>query len=164
MVCMKGQALMKSARHEAILRLVSEQTIQTQDELIERLRELGFCVTQATVSRDIRELTLTKILTSQGTYRYVIPASAGAGAITKINETLLGAITNIDYANNIIVVTTFPGMAQAVLRESTPKRRRHTRLRRRGRHDNYSHAQRRGGQRLLSRLPRAEAAHIVKTC
>jgi transcriptional regulator of arginine metabolism len=77
---MKGQALMKSARHEAILRLVSEQTIQTQDELIERLRELGFCVTQATVSR----------------------------------ETLLGAITNIDYANNIIVVTTFPGMAQAV--------------------------------------------------
>ena len=114
MVCMKGQALMKSARHEAILRLVSEQTIQTQDELIERLRELGFCVTQATVSRDIRELKLTKILTSQGTYRYVIPASAGAGAITKLNETLLGAITNIDYANNIIVVTTFPGMAQAV--------------------------------------------------
>ena len=161
MVCMKGQALMKSARHEAILRLVSEQTIQTQDELIERLRELGFCVTQATVSRDIRELKLTKILTSQGTYRYVIPASAGAGAITKINETLLGAITNIDYANNIIVVTTFPGMAQAVAAGIDAE---YTRLRRRGRHDNYSHAQRRGGQRLLSRLPRAEAAHIVKTC
>jgi transcriptional regulator of arginine metabolism len=105
---------MKSSRQESILKLVSEQSVQTQEELINKLRMLGYCVTQATVSRDIRELKLTKILTSDGSYRYVIPMSSGAEAITKINETLLGAITNIDYANNLIVVTTYPGMAQAV--------------------------------------------------
>ncbi len=105
---------MKSSRQEAILKLVSEEAVETQDELIMKLRALGYCVTQATVSRDIRELKLAKILTGGGTYRYVIPASGGAGVVTKINETLLGAITNIDYANNLIVVTTFPGMAQAV--------------------------------------------------
>lgn len=105
---------MKSSRQETILKLVTENSVQTQDDLISKLCERGFCVTQATVSRDIRELKLTKILTGQGTYRYVIPSSGGAGAVTKINETLLGAITNIDYANNLIVVTTYPGMAQAV--------------------------------------------------
>ncbi len=105
---------MKSKRQEAILKLVSEQSVETQDGLIKELRDLGYCVTQATVSRDIRELKLTKILTGQGKYRYVIPSSGSASAITKINETLLGAITNIDYANNLIVITTYPGMAQAV--------------------------------------------------
>ena len=105
---------MKSTRQEAILKLVTENSVQTQDELINMLRENGYCVTQATVSRDIRELKLTKILTGQGTYRYVLPSSGGAGAVTKINETLLGAITNIDYAGNLIVITTYPGMAQAV--------------------------------------------------
>ena len=50
--------------------MVSEEPIQTQDELIGRLRELGYCVTQATVSRDIRQLKLTKVMTADGTYRY----------------------------------------------------------------------------------------------
>ena len=105
---------MKSTRQEAILKLVSEQIIQTQDELIENLENMGFCVTQATVSRDIRDLKLTKVLTSQGTYRYVIPTNASTHTAAKINETLMGAITGIDYASNIVVVTTYPGMAQAV--------------------------------------------------
>ena len=105
---------MKSTRQEAILKLVSEQVIQTQDELIENLENMGFCVTQATVSRDIRDLKLTKVLTRQGTYRYVIPANASIHTAAKINETLMSAITSIDYAGNIIVVTTYPGMAQAV--------------------------------------------------
>lgn len=105
---------MKSSRQEAILKLVTEQSIQTQDELIECLRDLGYTVTQATVSRDIRELKLTKILTGQGNYRYVLPSDGGVKAVTKLNETPLGAITSIDYANNLIVVTTYPGMAQAV--------------------------------------------------
>lgn len=105
---------MKAPRHEAILKLVSEETVQTQDELITRLREMGYCVTQATVSRDIRELKLTKVLTGQGVYRYVIPSTGDGKTITKINATLINAITKIDYANNIIVITTYPGMAQAV--------------------------------------------------
>lgn len=105
---------MKSSRQEAILTLVTERSVETQDELIRLLRERGYAVTQATVSRDIRELKLAKILTGQGIYRYVLPSDGRAKAVTKLNETLLGAITNIDYANNLIVITTYPGMAQAV--------------------------------------------------
>ena len=106
---------MKATRQEEILKLVSEEPIQTQDELIGRLRELGYCVTQATVSRDIRQLKLTKVMSSDGTYRYVIPHSSGDDTeVTKINATLINAITRIDYVNNIIVINTYPGMAQAV--------------------------------------------------
>lgn len=105
---------MKAPRHEAILKLVAEEAVQTQDDLITRLREMGYGVTQATVSRDIRELKLTKVLTGQGTYRYVIPTGTDSKMMTKINATLIDAITKIDYVNSIIVITTYPGMAQAV--------------------------------------------------
>lgn len=106
---------MKATRQEEILKLVSEEAIQTQDELIGRLRALGYSVTQATVSRDIRQLKLTKVQSADGVYRYVIPRSAGEdGGITKINETLISAVTRVDHVNNIVVINTLPGMAQAV--------------------------------------------------
>ncbi len=107
---------MKATRQEEILKLVSEEAIQTQDELINRLRELGYSVTQATVSRDIRQLKLTKVQTAEGVYRYVIPRGSGGddGGVTRLNETLINAITRIDHVNNIIVINTYPGMAQAV--------------------------------------------------
>ncbi|MBQ9080788.1 MAG: arginine repressor [Clostridia bacterium] len=105
---------MKATRQQAILRLVSEETIQTQDELIARLGEMGYCVTQATVSRDIRQLKLTKVPTGQGTYRYMVPNSVSGQHVTKINETLLAAVTKTDHVGNIVVITTYPGMAQAV--------------------------------------------------
>lgn len=106
---------MKATRQEEILKLVSEESIQTQDELIARLRQLGYGVTQATVSRDIRQLKLTKVMTEDGVYRYVLPhgSDEGSGA-TQLNQTLLNAITHIDHVNNTIVIRTYPGMAQAV--------------------------------------------------
>lgn len=105
---------MKATRQEAILRLVSEQDIQTQDELIDRLREMNYYVTQATVSRDIRQLKLTKVPTGQGTYRYTVPTGMNGHASHKISETFMAAITKTDYVGNTVVITTYPGMAQAV--------------------------------------------------
>ncbi len=105
---------MKAPRHEAILKLVAEEQIQTQDELMSRLREMEYHVTQATVSRDIRDLKLTKILTPEGIYRYVIPTGGENQAFTKINATLMSAITKIDSVGNLVVISTYPGMAQAV--------------------------------------------------
>ena len=64
---------MKKNRQEKLLELISRYEIDTQDELIERLRDYGYDVTQATVSRDIRELKISKMTTGKGTYRYVLP-------------------------------------------------------------------------------------------
>ena len=105
---------MKTKRHSKILELISEKDIATQEDLLVYLRESGFDVTQATVSRDIRDLKLTKVLTRQGTYRYVIPTNPSIHTASKINETLMSAITGIDFAGNMVVVTAYPGMAQAV--------------------------------------------------
>ena len=62
---------MKSERQNAILELIARQDVETQEDMINKLRELGYEVTQATVSRDIRELKLSKVLTAKGTYKYV---------------------------------------------------------------------------------------------
>lgn len=105
---------MKSTRQQAIMKLVSDEIIQTQDELISRLGELGYSVTQATVSRDIRQLKLTKVPTGQGSYRYMIPASVTGHHFKKINESLMAAIIKTDHVSNIVVVSTYPGMAQAL--------------------------------------------------
>ena len=105
---------MKSTRQQAIMKLVSDEIIQTQDELITRLGELGYNVTQATISRDIRQLKLTKVPTGQGTYRYTIPTSVTGHHFKKINESLMAAIIKTDHVSNIVVVTTYPGMAQAL--------------------------------------------------
>ena len=105
---------MKATRQEAILRLVSERAIQTQDELIALLRERDYHVTQATVSRDIRQLKLTKVPTGPGTYRYTVPTGMNGHASPKISATFMAAITKTDYVGNTVVISTYPGMAQAV--------------------------------------------------
>jgi len=105
---------MKASRQDAILELVEQYEIETQDDLIERLRGSGFEVTQATVSRDIRELKLTKVLTGHGGYRYVLPPKDTAQAGSKVNRALLESIVFLDTAMNIVVVKTHPGLAQAV--------------------------------------------------
>ena len=105
---------MKASRQDAILELVEKYEIETQDDLIEKLRQSGFEVTQATVSRDIRELKLTKVLTGHGGYRYIMPPKeAGLGG-SKLNHALLESIVLIDVAMNIVVIKTHPGLAQAV--------------------------------------------------
>ena len=79
---------MKASRQDAILELVEKYEIETQDDLIERLRQSGFEVTQATVSRDIRELKIAKMTTGRGTYRYVLPKHIGENSAgIKFNKT-----------------------------------------------------------------------------
>lgn len=105
---------MKGNRQKKILEIINRYHIETQDDLIDRLLVEGFSVTQATVSRDIRELQLSKVLTSKGSYRYVAPKKEEMVTGMKINAALVDSILNVDYAQNLVVVRTFPGLAQAV--------------------------------------------------
>ncbi len=106
---------MKRNRQEKLLELISRYEIDTQDELIERLRDHGFEVTQATISRDIRELKIAKMTTGKGTYRYVLPKQQpSSNANMKFTTTLMDSIVNVDHAQNIVVLKTYAGMAQAV--------------------------------------------------
>ena len=105
---------MKGNRQKKILEIIARYHIETQDDLIERLRQNGFEVTQATVSRDIRELKLTKVLTGHGGYRYILPPKDSGLAGSKLNRALLESIVMIDVAMNIVVIKTHPGLAQAV--------------------------------------------------
>ena len=105
---------MKKNRQEKMLELISRYEIETQDELIERLRENGFQVTQATVSRDIRELKIAKLTTGKGTYRYVLPKEAEAGNGVKFSAVLTDSIVSVRCAQNQVVLKTYPGLANAV--------------------------------------------------
>ncbi len=105
---------MKSARQEKILELIVRYEIETQDELIEKLRLEGYDVTQATASRDIKELKLTKTQTNKGKYRYVRPITNENAPGTNFNAALAVSIISIDVGENIVVVRTYPGMANAV--------------------------------------------------
>ena len=105
---------MKRSRQEKMLELISRYEIDTQDELIARLRECGFDVTQATVSRDIRELKIAKMMTGKGTYRYVLPKAASGGSAPKFSTALVDSIVSVESACNIVVIKTYPGLANAV--------------------------------------------------
>jgi len=104
---------MKNKRQDLILEMVERFNIETQEELIYRLAELGYDVTQATVSRDIRELKLSKIMTARGTYKYVLPKNYDGGNY-RFKSALSESITKIDWAMNQIIIKTYPGMAQAI--------------------------------------------------
>ena len=106
---------MKNRRQEKILELISRYEIETQEEMISRLLDEGYNVTQATISRDMRELKLTKVLTAKGSYKYAADSARHSASNTlKINTAIADAITKVDYALNNIVIKTFPGLAQAV--------------------------------------------------
>jgi len=105
----------KSKRQEKILELIHEFEIETQEELIFYLNKFGFEATQATISRDIRELKLTKIIGSTGNYCYAVSEAAPAKTATpKFNGVLVDSILKVSYANNLIVIKTFPGLANAL--------------------------------------------------
>ena len=104
---------MKYSRHAKILEIIDKEVIETQEELAERLKSLGVEVTQATISRDIKELRLIKVITEDGRYRY---ASIGKGenvVTDRLLKVFSESFVSGDYANNIVVVKTLPGMAQA---------------------------------------------------
>ena len=109
---------MKNQRQEAILRLISTHAIDTQELLQEKLMEEGFAVTQATISRDIRELKLAKVTDKNGIYRYCAPAQPTASDTPAVSDTLLSVLRHagksVDYANNLVVVKTHAGMGNAV--------------------------------------------------
>ena len=105
---------MKNDRQLKILEIVSNQEIRTQEELILALRQHGFAATQATVSRDIKELRIVKELTSLGTYRYATSASEMSGSFSsRLNTIFRECVIGFDYAQNIIIVRTLPGLASA---------------------------------------------------
>lgn len=105
---------MKNARQQKILELISEYDIDTQETLIAKLSEAGFTVTQTTVSRDIRQLNLVKGVTSKGTYKYVAPEVRRDSSVPVLNSAITDSVVKIDTACNIVVVKTFPGMANAI--------------------------------------------------
>lgn len=105
---------MKIRRHSKIIEIIKENDIETQEELAKRLREEGFDVTQATVSRDIRELNLTKITDSVGRQKYSVLAKDSSAASARFNSVFSTGIESIDYAQNIVVIKTLTGMAMAV--------------------------------------------------
>ena len=106
---------MKSARHQAIINLIERYPIDRQEDLLAHLREEGFDVTQATVSRDIRELQLVKTATADGRYRYV-PASA-SGKVThspsRFEMIFRESVIKVDCAGHMVLVKCFSGMANA---------------------------------------------------
>ena len=105
---------MKNARQQKILELVEKYDINTQEALIEKLKENGFTATQTTISRDINHLKLVKAVSPDGTYRYVIPASTVENGGVAVNSALSHAVVKIEAAKNIVVLKTFAGMANAV--------------------------------------------------
>ena len=104
---------MKVKRHNKILEIIDNYNIETQEELIEKLRLAGFDVTQATVSRDMRELKLTKQMSDAGAYRYVVTKNNSTNHHV-YNKAITGSIKTVDYALNNVVIKTYPGMANAV--------------------------------------------------
>lgn len=105
---------MKSERHQAIIELVNNYSINTQEELLARLTDLGFNVTQATVSRDIRELRILKTLGAEGKYQYTAGGRNSKDKVTGFESLFSSSASKIDVAENIVVVKTLSGMAQAV--------------------------------------------------
>ena len=105
---------MKLKRHTKILELIHEYEIETQEELAQRLEEAGFKVTQATVSRDIRELCLTKVANKKGRSVYAVLQGQNPNLSEKYSRVLRDAFVSIDTAQNILVIKTVPGMAMGV--------------------------------------------------
>jgi len=104
---------MKYKRHNKIIEIINENNIETQDELITKLRESGFDVTQATVSRDIRELKLIKVSTDNNTYKYALSSHDTMKISVKYRSIIKETIVKVDYASNFVVLKTYAGMANA---------------------------------------------------
>lgn len=104
---------MKYNRHAKILEIIDTNVIETQEDLADKLKEQGMDVTQATVSRDIKDLRLIKVLSSDGRYRYATFSQTENQVSNRLTTILNEAYVSSDYANNIVVVKTLSGMAQA---------------------------------------------------
>lgn len=105
---------MKVNRHAKIVELVSKYNIETQEELADRLREAGFQITQATISRDIRDLKLSKVQTPEGRQKYAVLKATENALKDKYIRSMKDGFISMDSAMNIIVIKTESGMAMVV--------------------------------------------------
>ncbi len=105
---------MKSQRQSKIMEIISNQNVETQEQLQALLLQEGFRCTQATISRDIKDMRIVKELTSLGTYRYCATGSEVSGGFSsRLNTIFRECVIGYDYANNLIVLRTLPGLASA---------------------------------------------------
>jgi transcriptional regulator of arginine metabolism len=104
----KGQRLLK------IREIITQRDVETQEDLVEALCEAGFPVTQATVSRDIKELRLIKVPTADGRYKYAMPADPAYNPEVKLRRALFDNFVSMEKAENLIVMKTLPGNAHSV--------------------------------------------------
>ncbi len=105
---------MKSKRQAKILEIISTTNVETQEQLLQELQRAGFTSTQATISRDIKELRIVKELTSFGTYRYTTAAREVPNSfLDRLNTIFRESVTHFDYAQNLVVIHTLPGLANA---------------------------------------------------
>ena len=103
---------MKTQRQAKIMEIISTHNVETQEQLQEELQNAGFRCTQATISRDIKELRIVKELTSFGTYHYTTSSTELSGSFSsRLNMIFRECITGYDYAQNMIVIHTLPGLA-----------------------------------------------------
>lgn len=106
---------MKNARQAEILNIIQSADVETQEQLLLHLKERGFNTTQATISRDIKELRLVKELTGNGGYRYAASGQrSNTGSEVRLRNIFKEGFTSVDVAQNIIVLKTMPGLASAV--------------------------------------------------
>ena len=106
---------MKSKRQEKILELIHDHSVQTQEQLLDQLRQCGFHSTQATVSRDIRDLQLVKVADADGHYRYMPAAASGkvTHSPSRFEMIFRESVLKVDYAGHLVLVKCFSGMANA---------------------------------------------------
>ncbi|EYE89705.1 arginine repressor ArgR [Fervidicella metallireducens AeB] len=104
---------MKITRHAKILEVIGQKDIETQEELVDELRKLGFDVTQATVSRDVKELKLIKVLASNGRYKYAAITHGENIMSEKLVNIFVQTVVHMDYVGNTIVLKTLSGSASA---------------------------------------------------
>lgn len=105
---------MKARRRLKIREIIAATDIETQEELVEALRQAGFSVTQATVSRDIKEMGLVKTPTADGRYKYALPGEKGVSSLHKLRRALEDSFVKLDYTDNLLVLKTLPGNAHSV--------------------------------------------------
>ena len=104
---------MKYSRHSKILDIIGKFEIETQEELARTLCESGFNVTQATVSRDIKELRLIKVLTKEGRYKYATLKQTETSMSDRFKKLFRDSVLSIDFTENFIVIKTLVGAANA---------------------------------------------------
>ncbi len=105
---------MKGTRQAEILRIISETEVETQEQLLDELAKRGIFATQATISRDIKQLHLIKELTKQGAYKYVVSdQKTSLNYAEKLRTIFRECVTSFDIAQNIVVINTMPGLASA---------------------------------------------------